>query len=70
MAADRIVWSEGLFLRPQHFQAAERAAEAAAAARFDGGQPAPYGLTQLDIPDDLTTGGQFHVARAQAAHRG
>ena len=59
----RPVWSEGLFLRPQHFQAAERAAEGASAARFEGALAAPYGLTALDIPEALTTGGQFQVAR-------
>jgi type VI secretion system protein ImpJ len=62
----RPVWSEGLFLRPQHFQAAERAAEAAVAARFEGGSVASYGLTMLDVPDDLRSGGQFQVARLTA----
>ena len=33
---ERPVWSEGLFLRPQHFQVAERAGGAALHARLDG----------------------------------
>lgn len=60
------VWSEGLFLRPQHFQAAERGGTAALHARFDGAQAYPWGIVELKLSDDLAQGGKVGVERLVA----
>jgi type VI secretion system protein ImpJ len=62
----RPVWSEGLFLRPQHFQAAERGGAAALHARFDGAQAYPWGIVELKLSDDLAQGGKVGVERLVA----
>lgn len=62
----RPVWSEGLFLRPQHFQAAERGAASALHARFDGAQAYPWGIVELKLSDDRAQGGQVGVERLVA----
>jgi type VI secretion system protein ImpJ len=62
----RPVWSEGLFLRPQHFQAAERGAASALHARFDAAQAYPWGIVELKLSDDLAQGGKVGVERLVA----
>jgi len=63
---ERPVWSEGLFLRPQHFQVAERAGGAALHARFDGALPYPWGVVELVLNQDLAQGSQIGVERLVA----
>ena len=63
---ERPVWSEGLFLRPQHFQAAGDAASAAVHARFDGAQAHPWGIVELALSDDLAQGAQAGLERLVA----
>ena len=63
---DRPVWSEGLFLRPQHFQLAERAGAAALQARLDGALAYPWGLVELVLSDSLAQGGKVGVERLVA----
>ncbi len=62
----RPVWSEGLFLRPQHFQLAERGAASALHARFDGAQAYPWGIVELKLSDDLAQGAQVGIERLVA----
>jgi type VI secretion system ImpJ/VasE family protein len=62
---NRVVWSEGLFLRPQHFQQQERALERyieirAAAVRSNG-----WGFTELELERDLLATGKLAVRRAR-----
>jgi type VI secretion system protein ImpJ len=62
---NRVVWSEGLFLRPQHFQQQERALERyieirAAAVRSNG-----WGFTELEFERDLLATGKLAVRRAR-----
>ncbi len=57
------VWSEGLFLRPQHFQAAGGAAASNLHARFDGAQAHPWGIVELALSDDLAQGAQAGIDR-------
>ncbi|WP_374945109.1 type VI secretion system baseplate subunit TssK [Sphingomonas sp.] len=64
--SERPVWSEGLFLRPQHFQLAERGAASALHARFDGAQAYPWGIVELALSEDLAQGGQVGVERLVA----
>jgi type VI secretion system protein ImpJ len=61
---NRVAWHEGMFLRPQHFQAQDRFIEAQIRARVDASGPWPWGLTSLDIDEDLATLGKFGVVRA------
>jgi type VI secretion system ImpJ/VasE family protein len=63
----RTAWREGQFLRPQHFQQADRAAEASLKARVDATRPYAWGLTQLVIDEDLASLGKFAIIRATGA---
>lgn len=64
--SERPVWSEGLFLRPQHFQIAERGHASALHARFDGAQAYPWGIIELVLSEDLAQGGKIGVERLVA----
>ncbi len=64
MVKNRVAWSEGMFLRPQHFQAQDRHADARLDARIAGVRPWPWGLTELVIDDDVATLGKFAIQRA------
>lgn len=64
--ASRPVWSEGLFLRPQHFQAQDAAHAAALHARLDGALAAPWGLVSLTLSDALAQGAKVGVDRLVA----
>src|SRR5215468_5061575 len=62
---NRIVWSEGLFLRPQHFQQQERYLE-----RFVEGRTSPlraysWGFSELEIERDLLAVGKLGLRRAR-----
>jgi len=60
----RVAWREGQFLRPQHFQQADRAAAWQMRVRTEGLRPYPWGLTQIVIDEDLAAIGKFTVVRA------
>jgi type VI secretion system protein ImpJ len=62
---NRIVWSEGLFLRPQHFQQQERFFETYVAERANAGHGPSWGFTQLEIERDLLTAGKLALRRAR-----
>ncbi len=62
---NKVIWSEGLFLRPQHFQQQDRHFE-----RFVEGRTAElrghsWGFTELVIERDLLAIGKFALARAR-----
>lgn len=61
---NRVAWHEGMFLRPQHFQAQDRYLEGQIRARVDGVRPWPWGLTELVIDEDMATLGKFGIVRA------
>src|SRR5580693_5016490 len=61
---NRVVWSEGLFLRPQHFQQQTRYFE-----RYVEGRGRPlrahsWGLSELEIERDLLGIGKLGLRRA------
>ena len=60
------IWSEGLFLRPQHFQVADTHARADLHTRLDGAAAYPWGIINLEISDDLASGAQFGIKRLLA----
>ncbi len=62
---NRVVWSEGLFLRPQHFQQQERYLEAYVQGRAAGLRPDSWGLTELEIERDLLAIGKLGLRRAR-----
>lgn len=61
---NRVAWREGMFLRPQHFQAQDRFVDAQLRARADCLRPWPWGFTQLTIDEDLAGFGKFGLIRA------
>ena len=60
---NRVAWREGMFLRPQHFQAQDRFFEAQLRSRIDGVRGWGWGITELAIDDDLASLGKFSVRR-------
>ncbi len=59
----KVAWTEGLFLRPQHFQQQDRYHENALVARVGRITPYPWGVTALEIDHDLAQQGKFAVRR-------
>ncbi len=59
----KVAWTEGLFLRPQHFQQQDRYHEGTLAARVGRITPYPWGVTALEIDHDLAQQGKFAVRR-------
>jgi type VI secretion system protein ImpJ len=62
---NKVVWSEGLFLQPQHLQQQERYFDRLVRASTAGLRPFGWGLTALEIDPDLLALGKFAV-RAMA----
>ena len=52
----RVVWTQGMFLTPQHFQAQEQFFEEALDFRFNASNYANWGVTELEIDEKLTNG--------------
>ncbi|MGH8269221.1 MAG: type VI secretion system baseplate subunit TssK, partial [Steroidobacteraceae bacterium] len=62
---NRIVWSEGLFLRPQHFQQQERYLENYIQGRVGTLRLDAWGLVELEIERDLLAIGKLALRRAR-----
>jgi type VI secretion system protein ImpJ len=62
---NRIIWSEGLFLRPQHFQQQERYLESWIEGRTVALRPYSWGFTELEIERDLLAIGKVGLRRAR-----
>ncbi len=60
----RVVWSEGMFLRPQHFQQAERHREYATHLRALGGEGHFWGFSSLALDTASLAIGKVAIARA------
>lgn len=61
---NRVIWSEGLFLRPQHFQQHDRYLERFIEGRSGSLRGHSWGLTELVIERDLLAIGKFGLKRA------
>ena len=61
---NRVVWSEGLFLRPQHFQQQDRYLERYIEGRSRALRSHSWGLTELEIERDLLSIGKLGLRRA------
>jgi type VI secretion system protein ImpJ len=57
----RVVWTEGMFLTPQHFQLQEQYLEDALHFRFNASSYANWGVSTLNIDADALANGQFRL---------
>ena len=62
--ADKVVWSEGMFLTPQLFQQSDRYHESLLHFALDAGHPFPWGLIALEIDAERLVNGDFGLVRA------
>lgn len=60
---DRVLWSEGMFLSPHHFQQWDRSIHADLQFRIGSLSPLYWGLTELDISREGLENGKFTVIR-------
>lgn len=60
----KVVWSEGIFLRPHHLQQQDRYLEHLLEARTRHASPYPWGFSALEIDRDLAQQAKFSVRRA------
>ncbi len=60
----KVVWSEGLFLRPQHFQQQERYHERYVETRVEALRAHGWGATELEFERDLLKIGKLGLRRA------
>ncbi len=60
----KVVWAEGLFLRPHHLQQNDRYLEHLVEARARHASPYPWGFSHIEIDRDLAHQSKFSVRRA------
>jgi type VI secretion system protein ImpJ len=61
----RVVWTKGMFLSPQHFQAQDLYFEDLLHSRFGASNFANYGVTELQIDVDSVANGLFKLVSAR-----
>lgn len=59
---NRVLWSEGLFLQPHHFQQQDRYLERLVGAKSGLGLPQPWGLRRLRIDEEALALGKFALS--------
>ncbi|GAP34874.1 type VI secretion system baseplate subunit TssK [Piscinibacter sakaiensis] len=64
MSRNRVIWSEGLFLRPQHFQQMERSVERLVQTRTAGALAHPWGFSRLVIDEEALKIGRISIREA------
>mgnify|MGYP001816321751 FL=1 len=62
---NKVIWSEGMFLRPHHFQQQARYIENYVEGRSAGLRSYPWGFNRLQIDRQLLTLGKFGISVAQ-----
>ncbi|MCM2973206.1 type VI secretion system baseplate subunit TssK [Larsenimonas suaedae] len=62
---NRVIWNEGLFIKPQHFQQQSRALEAQLNERLSGVSRYLYGFTALELNAEYLSFGRIALARAE-----
>jgi type VI secretion system protein ImpJ len=62
---NKVIWSEGLFLRPQHFQQSDRYFEKLVRGRVAALRPYSWGITELKLNRDMLALGKFAVEEAR-----
>ncbi len=63
-AHNKVVWSEGLFLQPQHFQQQDRYFERYVESRCQALVPHSWGFTEIELERDFLSIGKFGLRRA------
>jgi type VI secretion system protein ImpJ len=63
-AHNRVIWSEGLFLQPQHFQQQDRYFERYIETRCHALIPHSWGFTEIELERDFLSIGKFGLRRA------
>jgi type VI secretion system protein ImpJ len=61
---NKVIWTEGLFLQPQHFQQQDRYFERYVETRCQALASHSWGFTELEIEHDLLSIGKFGLRRA------
>ncbi len=61
---NRVIWSEGLFLQPQHFQQQQRHFEQALEVRTRDHHAYCYGFSHLELDPDLLKAGKISILKA------
>ena len=61
---NKVIWTEGLFLQPQHLQQQDRYVERLVRSSTAALRPFSWGLTRLDLNSELLTLGKFAVSSA------
>ena len=61
---NRVVWEEGLFIRPQHFQQETRYIEQHVNYRLQNSAVFPYGLTDVEFDNNYLNFGKLVIVRA------
>jgi type VI secretion system protein ImpJ len=61
---NKVIWTEGLFLQPQHFQQQDRYVERLVRASTGPLRPFAWGLTMLELDADLLALGKFGIRAA------
>jgi type VI secretion system protein ImpJ len=64
---NKVIWSEGLFLRPQHMQQQERYLERYVELRAGGLRPYTWGFHELELETDLLAIGKLGIKRARGS---
>ncbi len=64
-AFNRVIWSEGLFLLPQHFQQQDRYFERYVETRCESLVSYSWGFTEIEIERDFLSIGKFGLRRAE-----
>src|SRR4051794_15563531 len=59
----RVVWTQGMFLTPQHFQTQDQFFEDALHFRFAASHYANWGVTELDVDSEALANGLFRLNR-------
>ncbi len=59
---NKVLWTEGLFLQPHHFQQHDRYLERLIGAKSGLGVPYPWGLRRLRVDEELLAFGKFALA--------
>lgn len=61
MKQAKLLWGEGLFLRPQHFQCQDAYHEERVSEALLTAQPLGWGIRRLEIDDDALAGGMLRI---------
>lgn len=61
----RVLWSEGLFLEPQHFQQQDRFYQSLVGRRFEAQGPYGWGFSELALDEDLLAVGKLGLVSAR-----